>query len=379
MKQSNTLMALPLAVALIFLSLTGCKDRDKGDFVLGAVLAMTGDASKYGDQMKEGMDLAVEEINQHGGINGHPLKLVVEDCRADPKTAVSAFRKLTTFHQVPAVLSGISSVVVALAPVAAESKVVLLNCAAVTPKIEGANHYTFSDLPNAKQEGAFLAESVFSRYPQKKVAIFWLNNETGLALHDNFKDRLLKLGGQIVADETHEAGATDYRAQLLKIKSTEPDVICMPTWSKEFGLAIKQARELGLGCQFFSIAAMENPEMLNIAGSAAEGVLYSYYSLNENSPDATSRAFVGAYQKRYSRLPTVYNWTCYDGVYLVAEALRHGADTGEKMADFWLKMPVYKGATGELKFSPSGAVTTALRLKTVRNGKFAELPDKNGK
>ena len=359
---------------LIFIAIVagGCGRDDNAQLVLGAVLPMTGNAAKYGEQMKEGVDLAVEQINAAGGINGKRVRVLVEDGQADAKTSIAAFRKLVSQDHVPGVVSGFSGVILALSPIATETTTVLLNCGATSPEIEGASPFVFSDIPNAKQEATFLADVVFEKFGVRKVAIFWQNNDAGLGMQQLFQQRFEALGGAVVAKESQEPGASDFRAQLNKLKEANPQAIFMPTYSKEFGLAIKQARELGLTCQFFGYAATEVQEMIDLAGSAAEGVVYSYYAYDQRTPTPAARRFLDAYQKKYAHSPNLYSATFYDGILLLADGLAKGHTSGQALRTYLHEMKGFEGSSGVIVFTETGTVQSALRLKTVKDGKFVE-------
>ncbi len=142
-------VVLAIVVALI---VTHMK-REKA-VIVGAVMPLTGDAASYGTAVREGIELACEEINSRGGINGTPIKVVYEDSQANPKQGVSAFQKLVSVNQTEVVVGAVaSSVTLAIAPIAERSEVVLISPASSSPKITTAGEFIFRNYPSDELEG----------------------------------------------------------------------------------------------------------------------------------------------------------------------------------------------------------------------------------
>jgi ABC-type branched-subunit amino acid transport system substrate-binding protein len=154
---------------------------------IGAILPLSGKNATYGNEIKNAIDLAIEEINNSGGINGRKIEVIYEDDQADPKIGTNAMQKLVNIDKVPVVLgSWVSNVVVASAPIAEKAKVIVM-AEAIAPSITNAGDYIFRIQPSATYYSDKLMEVVINKLGLKKIAIIYINNEFGVALRDTVK------------------------------------------------------------------------------------------------------------------------------------------------------------------------------------------------
>lgn len=360
-------------IIAILIFLVSCGPKAKQEAKIGVVIPLSGEAADYGIRMKQGIDLAIERINQNGGINGRKVRVLYEDGQANPTRSVSAFKKLIDIDKVPAVLSGFSTVVLALAPIANQSKIVLLNCGATSPKIADAGPFVFSLIPLATQEASFLADYVWNKMQIKEIIIYWQNNDAGDGMRKIFKSKFESYGGKIIAELVHEQNQTDFKSDLLKIKRLPKAPIFAPTYSKELSLILKQARELGIDSLFIGYAATEVPTVIEIAGKSAEGVIYSYYSYDSSSNAPNVKDFVQKFKSRYGEEPNLYAATFYDGAMLLSEAFKKGAFAGEEIRNYLLSIENYNGITGLITFKGSNVASVPLSIKTIKDGKFIRI------
>ncbi len=161
-------------------------DQD-GIVRIGAVLPLTGPSARYGKWIQEGLDLAVENINASGGINGRRLAIIYEDDQAQPVNAASAMQKLVNVDRVPVVFgSWASSAVLAQAPIAERSKTVLM-AEAISPKIRDAGDFVFRIQPDARYYLKTLVPFVFDEVGARTASILFVNNDFGVDQADVFK------------------------------------------------------------------------------------------------------------------------------------------------------------------------------------------------
>jgi len=362
------------AVILILLSLASfaCKPKTGEPKVIkiGAILPLSGAGANYGKWEKQGVDLAVEEINQSGGINGKKLEIIYEDSKSLPKDAVSAMNKLASVDKVPAVIAGISSVVLACAPVADQSKVVLLNSGGVSPKIRGSGQYVFSNIGDGSVEVKVMAEYAYNNLKAKRVGVLYINAAAGTDSRDVFVKRFEALGGEIVSVEGHDQGATDFRAQLTKLRDSHPDAIYLASFTKESALILKQAKEMAIKTQWLSYAPFEGQDIITIAGDAADGVIYTSPAFDPNSSDETMRVFQEKYEARYGIKSELYAATFYDGIKLLATAIEKGGYSSNGIKDALEKIRNYPGVSGATTFDNERAVAKPVILKIVQHGQF---------
>ena len=337
---------------------------------LGEVCFCTGPAPQFGEYCQQGMELALEDIAREGGIKGRKLEVIREDCQAQPKLAIVGLTKLINLHKVPAIVTYGSSVVLALAPLVEQNKVVLLNTMATSEKIRNAGDFTFSNIAGSEVEVVQAAEFAAKRLGAKKVAMLYVNNEFGLSGRTVFGQNAPKLGMTMPVAEAHDIGATDYRTQLTKVRGASPDLIFMYSHDKEIGYALKQAKQLGITTPWLLYSGASAPITTEIAGGALEGAIMPQWPWDPVGGTARMREFVARYQAKHGKVPAIYVATCYDGYRLLGEALKSGATTGPAIRDFLYRVKDYQGVSGTVNFDQDGQVLWPARFMVVKGGKL---------
>jgi branched-chain amino acid transport system substrate-binding protein len=332
---------------------------------IGAIIPMTGGAASYGEWMRNGMSIAVDEINEKWGPN-RKLTLITEDSKSNPKDAVTAMNKLLSADKVQAVMTTLTGVTNALAPIATQNKIVLTTSATL-PGITEQSEYLFRNATNLSSEINRLVDFTSGRY--KRAAVLWANLEWAKWGKDAFEAGFKKKGGEIVEDQSFAADATDLRAQLTKIRAANPDVVLVLAY-KTTGVALKQARELGLKAQFVGTLDFELPEVVEIGKDAADGAIYTKALFDPENPSSNAmRAYSEEYKKRFHQAPEVYGATMYDMLKMLAEAVASGKDT-DGIRQHLLSVKNYPGASGETTFTPTRDVNKPVELKTIKDGKY---------
>jgi branched-chain amino acid transport system substrate-binding protein len=251
--------------------------KDPPAFGVGAILAMTGQASSIGQTMSQGMLQAVDEINAKGGVDGIKLEADIEDHKGGGgQDGVAAMNRLISIHHVQAVLTSFSAPTIAIAPIADQQHVLLVNGGAVSAKLVGLSPYLFSSRSLATDLSR-VAIAHAREIGAKKLAQMQWQNDVG--------DNIVKLadqvwrdgGGSIVASEAVAQGATNMDTQIAKVRAANPEVIALWMFTPETGLALKRIRDFGMKQPIIGVEYTDNDA--NIAGPAAEG----YYFANDFS------------------------------------------------------------------------------------------------
>jgi len=364
-----------ICVALMMFAIfspLGCskKQPEPKEIKIGAILPLTGDGAKYGGAAKKGIELALGELNSKGGIKGTKIKIIYEDSQGVPKDGVAALQKLITTTKVPAVIGDLfSSVTLAIAPIAEENKVVVLSPTSSAPKITYAGDYIFRNCASDIFEGSVMGEYAFDKLGFKKVGILYINNDYGLGIKDIFEKIFISKGGVITVEDIFEQSSTDFRTQLTKIKSSEPEAIYMIGY-KEQSLILKQAKEIGITSQFLSTVMFEDPEIVKIAGSATEGVIYSSRAYDPESKEGVTHDFVEKYEREYNETPDIFAALSYDAMNILALAMERGGLKSDEIKNTLYSIKHYPGVVGETSFNENGDVVQPASIKTVINGKF---------
>jgi len=333
--------------------------------VLGAVLELTGPGAPYGQWSKKGLDLAVDDLKAKG-VN---VRLIIEDGQSDPKMAVAAYTKLATVDKVPVVITTtISGSVMACAPIAERNQVILFAPGSSSPEITKAGDYVFRNRISGIYETEKAAELAYKQLGITRMVMLLVNNDFGLSYGDAFQKIYEQAGGAIVAKDTFASGATDFRVQLTKLKALEYKGIFLVGQVAECGYVLKQAKELGIKTQWISTIGVENSKLIEIAGDAAEGLIYTAprYELD----DMGTSGFEQKYFERFQEHSNLYAANSYDALNLLVNAIRSAGYTGAGIKDALYKTKDYPGVSGLTTFDANGDVVKPVVLKMVKGGKF---------
>lgn len=367
----STCVFVFLVVAAIVI---GCKDELK-IYRLGALIPLSGEAEGYGQQVKNGLTLAMNQINEAGGINARKIDLFIEDDGSDEKKAVSKVNNLIKTNHVPLIIGGVTSnIALAVAPICTTNKVVLLSPSASSPKLSGAGPYFFRNYPSDTLEGRVMADYAVRRMKIRSVAILYLDKEYGQGLRQVFKDRFTALGGTLTYEQAYPEGTTDFADYIKAIKSEIPDAIYLPGYYTEIAHALEEIYKQKLKVKLISSGGMANPQFLELVDKeAAEGVVYPQAPYDPQSNDPAVRNFVASYKKQFYSEPGLYAAYAYDALKIVEKAIiacgqNYPQDLRARVADVRLN-----GVTGEVAFDANGDVDITPRIFQVKDGRFVPL------
>lgn len=363
-----------LVVLLVFsIAFIGCQKKGTDEIVLGAIMPLTGDAAVYGKNCKQGIELAVDEINAKGGINGKKLKVLFEDDQLQPKMAVSLFTKLVTVDKVLAVIGPLpSSCAMATAPLANQYKVVSFSPGASTPKLTGAGPYVFRNWQSDALEAAVMAEYALKQ-GWKTFSILYVNNDFGVSLEDYFKKKVESLGGKVLSSESFEQGVTDFKPQISKIKKAKAQVVYLLSYPQQTPMIVNQMRELGVKCQILGVAAFEDPSLLKIASRNADGIIFTK-ALPLLNTDSIRAAFISAYKKQFGEEPGLIADNGFDAVKTIVLAISNSIDLKPECIQMALKeIKEFRGASGFMTFDENGDVIRPIGLEVVKKSSFEWL------
>jgi len=350
--------------------MTKQNEEAKGIVAIGSILPMSGEGAKYGALARDAIELVISDVNKEGGIQGKTITVQYEDSKGNGRDGVSALQKLITVNHVPAVIGGLfSSVTLAMAPVAERNHIVVLSPTSSAPSITNAGDYIFRNCASDVFEGKVMADAAYEKLGIRNVAIVYINNDYGVGIVETFKKAFTGLGGKILAAEAFSQGAVDFRAQLTKIVALHPEGVYIVGY-KELGNLLKQAYEMGVKTQFMSTVMFEDPDILAVAGKAADGVIYSARAYDPNSKNPVVQKFVADFNKQYGSIPDIFAAYAYDAARIMVHAMRHGGPNADEIKNALYATRDFPGVTGTTTFDKNGDVSQPAYLKTVRNGQF---------
>jgi branched-chain amino acid transport system substrate-binding protein len=332
-------------------------------YKIGTVLSVTGPGAFLGDHMKRGMELAIEEINAKGGINGRKIEWVFYDAETQPAKAVTATRRLIEEDKVDIIVGGgnASGLALAMVPLVEKAQMPFLSTEGsmqiVNPVAE--RKYTFKSTLDDDKVLQRAADS-FEKRGIKSVALLYDSSGFGQSAKEQM-EKVAAARGLKVIYETFNPGDTDLTAQLTKIKASDAKAIICWTITPAGVVFLKQAKQLGLSDRVImhSYGFVDDRYMKQAEG-AAEGVelmsqkfpvgpdLPASDPLKQRIADVTGR-----YEKKFNTKPNQFVAQTYDAIYMAADALAKGGKDKEAIRNALENMKDFKGAGGSFTFTPA--------------------------
>ncbi|MGX9135522.1 ABC transporter substrate-binding protein [Rummeliibacillus sp. JY-2-4R] len=370
--------------ALMLIVLAGCgtsssstqssgeKSNGKINAKFGVISYLTGAGAAYGEAITNGFKLAQKEINAKGDVN---IELVTEDSAGKQEQALSAGQKLMSDNDIVAILGPtLSTEFKVVAPEADLNGISIMGTSTTAEGIPQIGDYVFrNSLPEALAIPAAM-EKVVSKTKAKKVAIIYGNDDVFTKSgFDTMKKEAEKMGLDIVTIETFQKGQSDYNAQLTKIKNLKPDFILASALYNEGAVIMDQARKMGLNVPFVGGNGFNSPEVIKIAGDAANGLVVATPWFGE-STDQKVVDFNKKYKEAYGKLPDQFAAQAYDAMYIYADALKRAGEADrEKFHKALAETKDFEGILGKFSFDKDGDVVMDPKVVEIKDGKFVEF------
>jgi len=361
---------------LFLVAFTHCNNKGNStttqsdEIIVGEFGSLTGTTATFGISTRNGVELALDEINKAGGVLGKKVRVIVEDDQGRPEEAQTVVTKLVNKDRVVAVLGEVaSSRSLAAAPVCQSNRIPMITPSSTNPKVTQVGDYVFRVCFIDPFQGFVMAKFAANSLKLNRVAILRdIKNDYSVGLADVFQENFQKMNGKIVADESYSEGDTDFSAQLTAIKSQNPQGIFVPGYYTEVGLIARQAKKLGLNVPLMGGDGWDSPKLWEIGGEALNDCYYSnHYSVNDPSP--AIQKYVGDYKKRYNQVPDALSALGYDAARILVEAFRKAGTTDPaKVRDALTQIKEFPGVTGKITIDKDrNAVKPAVVLK-IKDG-----------
>lgn len=344
---------------------------------IGALFALTGDGADWGQDEAEATQLAIEEANKVGGINGKKIELILEDGPAeDVNTSVTAFQKLINVHKVPIILGPTwDDVAAALAPLADRNKVVVLAPDASSGiERDKLYDYFFSVFAPEKSEMQSLVEFLKNK-GVKMVATVYNLDPFSKQWRDTFAEIAKEQNLEIAMDfPVSDPEAKDFRTLIARLKDSNVDAVYIEFTSQDTkGPFMRQAKELKLDSVIVSSSTSDTQSLLDNYGQYMDG----FYIASAKETEAAEE-LLKQFEIRFghpARSPAVPY--AYDAAKILVEVLKQGAQTGEQIKDFLYQIKDFKGVTASsLSFDKNGRIvwpSEVYEIKVVKAGHFEKV------
>lgn len=343
---------------------------ESGPIIVGYYGDLTGRTSNFGVSTKRGAEMAADEINKTGGINGRMITILSEDDEGRPEKAATVVTKLIDQDKVIAVIGEVASGnTLAAAPKSQAAKVPMISPSSTNPRVTEVGDYIFRVCFIDPFQGEVMAKFAANTLKAKTAAIMMdFNAPYSRGLTEFFEKSFTKLGGKVVTKQSYTQGDRDYKGQLTSIRSLNPDVIYVPGYYGEVGVIAKQAKQLDIKAPLLGGDGWDAPQLWELGGEALNGSYISnHYSVEDPSP--AIQKFVNDYKARYNIVPDALAALGYDAMKVLADSLkRSGSTNGQKLRDAIAGTKDFQGVTGVITINAErNAVKPAVVLKLQDN------------
>ena len=350
----------------LFAGVTTAAAAQGNPIKIGAILPLTGSGASYGVWMKGGAEMAAEEINAAGGIAGRKLEVIYEDHAADASKAVNAMRRLVEVEKVPFSLTSYSAPTLAVQPIAVQNKVVIMNGGGQSDNLANKD-YLYNNIPVVSNEVGVIAEWLAKDKKLANAVLIVANDEAGRNAAKTFREKYAAAGGKVLAEEQVALDATDFRAQLAKVKARGGDLLFISSYGRNVAIIADQARELGITIPMAGTSWILVPETMKSKG--AEGILTTRLPFDPNS------AFAKKFKDKYKTDAGFFAVQYYSATMIFAKAAQEaikkngGALTGEGVKNAIESIRAFDTITGKLVFQANHGAVMDIEVGTLKGGK----------
>ncbi len=343
---------------------------------IGLVAPLTGDVKTFGESVKNGFTIAIEEVNSRGGINNKQIKVYITDDKNDPTEAANAGSKLINQDGVKLIIGSVSSKCsIPLSQISQDACAVMITPTSTNPKVtirdDGSRKdFVFRACFIDPFQGLVAAKFALDNLKAKTTAILYdVGNDYVKGLAEIYRDNFIKLGGRVLVYESYQKDDTDFSALLTKVKQNNPDILYIPDYYNKVGLIAKQARQMGIKSVMMGGDGWDSPEMLKIAGNA----IHDAYFTNHYSPDdprSEVQEWVKKYETKFGSKPDALATLAYDATLLLIEAVKKAnTDDPLKVRDILRDIKDFKSISGNIALDEYGnPIKSAVILKYTANG-----------
>lgn len=339
------------------------------EVVIGGIGPLTGSNASYGISVQQGGQLAVDEINAAGGINGMQIRYLFEDDESDAEKAISAYNKL--MDEGMQVLMGTVTSDPCIAVTDESSRDGILQ---ITPSgsAEACTQYDncFRICFTDPLQGRSMANYMYEEGLRKVAIIYDVASDYSSGIYEAFVDEFEALGGEIVAAESFTSGDVDFKTQLTKIKATDAEALFLPIYYTEVAYIVNQAVNVGLDLPYYGCDGWDGViNQLEGDTTNIEGAIY-LTPFVANSEDEIVQNFVANYREAFGAEPDQFAADAYDAIYTIKAAIEQAGSMDNDAIIAAMTEITVSGVTGEMTFSEDGEPNKAARVAVIQDGQY---------
>jgi branched-chain amino acid transport system substrate-binding protein len=353
-------LVLTLGLVASLLAAAACERRggdsgsgNAGPIKVGVYGDLSGQTSSFGQSTRNGIAMAIDEINKAGGINGRQVTFTFEDDQGQPAQAATVVTKLINQDKVHALLGEVaSSNSLAAAPVAQAARIPMITPSSTNPKVTLVGDYIFRVCFTDNFQGAVMAKFAANTLKAKTAAVLGdVNSDYSKGMTQYFESEFQRLGGRIINRQAYTQTDPDFKGQLTAIRAAAPDVIFVPGYYGQVGVIAKQAKELGIKAPLLGGDGWDAPQLFELGGAALDGnFMANHYSIDDPSPAV--KKFVEAYRARYNVAPDAIAALAYDAMQVLADSIKRAGTTDPTpLRDAIAATRNFAGVTGSISLN----------------------------
>lgn len=367
-------IAFLLVSVLVLGLLAGCGPKEDPEaanyYTLGVLAPLTGTNAEYGKGFEIAAQIACDEINEAGGINGKKLRIKVGDSKGEAKESSDLARQYIDDPSIIAIVGDFSSgASMANAPIVDEAQMVQISPTASNPDYAAMSPYTFGIMGRQDAEGPFFSTYILGKkMGAKKVAVIYINSDWGQAAYTAVTEQMEKDGIELTGSADYVQGESDFSSVVAKARQDDPDTVLILDQGAVPQILNTMSQAGWDDVQIATLGAGASQQLIDLAGESAAG-LYTSTPFFFDEANEKDQAWRELFKERAGFEPTVHPVCAYDCVYVLAEALKAGgADVDRQgLAPFVQKVRL-AGMTGPIAFNEGGDITRSYIIAQVIDG-----------
>jgi branched-chain amino acid transport system substrate-binding protein len=362
-----------VSIALLLAACAAPDSPKPNNIKIGAFLSLTGATSAFGISAANAINLATEEANRNGGIDGKQIEIEIEDDHSKTEEVPDIVNHLITEHKVHALLAEpVSTRAMMAAPIAQQHQIVMISSASVKPELTMQGDYIFRACFISSVEGEAIAKFAREKLNAKTAALILdEKNDYAMVLTGFFVEAFQKLGGQVVNRQSYDANVTDLKSQMDAIKTTTPDIVFAPGFYTTAPVVARDFKQSGMKATLIGSDGWDSPDLLKGGSEPFEGVYFANHFWS-GSNDPLVQKFVADYRAKYGVEPDAGAATAYDAARLLFDAFKRARSTeSAAVRNALAQTKDFPGVTGKITIDANrNAQVPVYMLRIEKGGKF---------
>ena len=357
-----------LLIAFVFVSMCfagGNQEESSSESIkIGFIGPLTGDYANYGTLCKQAVQMAIEEINAMGGVNGVEIKLYAEDSEGDSQKALAAMEKLSSSDKVCAIIGPVlTGEAFSVAERAEAEGIVIITPSASHKDITNIGEYIFRTTPSDGLQGEVAGKYWYEVLGYRKLAVLYAKNDYSQGLYESMSEAFTAEGGKIVATATFMVGDKDFKTQLTNLKNTDAEAIYIPDYTAEMAQILEQASQLGIDKPFLSGDGFLSEEIYTLAGQYTDGVIYTASAKITESDK--NKVFKENYTAKWGVGPDSFASNAYDATYILASVIEKVGTNRAAIKKGMQQVKDFEGVNGIINFAENGDLVASQGIYKV--------------